>query len=75
LCLELSANPLEGPCGVVECGGGFVASAAVERDAGSNSLSKGYTVPVVRTCHDVQCTLDKSAGNIVSCIEAVCLGR
>jgi hypothetical protein len=24
LCLEPSANPLEGPCGVVECGRGFV---------------------------------------------------
>ena len=39
LCLEPGANPLEGPCGSVECGGGFVPSAAVERDAGSHALS------------------------------------
>ena len=71
-CFEPGANPLEGPCGVVECGGGFVPRAAVERDAGSNALRKGDTVRVLRTCHEVQCALDESYGNIESCIEPVC---
>ena len=71
--LEPSANPLEGSYRVVECGGGFVPSAAVESDAGSNALSKGDSVPVLRSGHKVQCALDKSSGDIESCIEAVCL--
>ena len=49
LCLEPSANPLEGPCGVVECGGGVAPVAAVERDARSDPLSKGDTVAILRT--------------------------
>jgi hypothetical protein len=69
LCFEPSANPLEGPCGVVECGGGFVPSAAVESDAGSNALSKGDTVPVLRTGHEVQRALDEGSGDIESCVE------
>jgi hypothetical protein len=74
LCVEPSANPLESPRGVVECGGGFVRSAAVDSDAGSHALSKGDTVPVLCTCHEVECALDEGTGDIESCIEPVCLG-
>jgi enoyl-ACP reductase-like protein len=73
LCFEPSANPLKGSCGLVVCSGGFGPNAAVERDAGSNALSKGDTVPVLRTGHEVQCAFDEGSGDIESCIESVCL--